>query len=332
MKFQKLEAFEKHFKEAYPQHLSTVYAIISPQEGERKKILSSLIQLLEKDCDFKRCQEVKETIDHLNNGSLFSQKVAACFDGVHLLLKTELELLIDYISFPNPEGILLLGGENAKQISELYKKGKKEIVILDLSKEKPWEEKQRLQKWVVQMLSAQKKDISSEAVDLLFKRLPADRILLQQELDKLICYTLDRPAITRADVEVLCSPMVDLNVFEFAQGLIWGKPPSIPHLNDLSVILPIIGLLRSQLEMGLKMGALLKKGAGQEEIGQVFPRLWPKALQQCLNGTRQKGLSFFKKGLMALFELELGLKTSRAKPGVLFTAFCSQIISEATVS
>jgi len=325
MKFQKLEAFEKHFKEAYPKHLSSVYAVICGQESERKKILTSLIHLLEKECDLKKCHLAKEALEHLNSGSLFSGKVAAVLEGVDSLLESEIELLNKYVMAPNPMGHLLLGAGSSKNITALYAKGKKEMVILDLSAEKPWEERQRLQKWIVQTIHAQKKTVLPDAVEALLDRLPSDRLLLTQEIEKLLCYAADRKEITRADVEAICSSSIEQNHFQLAQQLIWGGLKTVPEIDDLATLLPLVGLMRNQLEMGLKIATLLSKGAGQEEISAAFPRLWPKALQQCIDGARALSASYFKAGLMNLFDLELGLKTSQGQPEVLFTIFCAKL-------
>jgi len=328
MKFQKLEAFEKHFKEAFPQHLSAIYVVVSAQENERKKILSSLVQFLEKEADLKKCSQVKDVLGHLNGGSLFSGKTAALLDGVDLLLDSEVQQLTQYVTAPHPQGQLLLGAANGKNISTLYEKGKKEMVILDLTQEKPWEEKQRLQKWLVQTIHAQKKQIAPDAVEALFERLPSDRILLSQEMEKLLCYVGEKPSITRSDVETICSSSIEYNFFQIAQQMVWGGLKTLPDFNDVAVLLPLIGMLRNQLEMGLKMATVLKKGASQEEISAAFPRLWPKALQQCVDGARKLGIDYFKQGLIDLFEFELGLKTSVSKPEILFTIFASKLRSD----
>ncbi|NGX38333.1 MAG: hypothetical protein K1000chlam2_01506 [Chlamydiae bacterium] len=327
MKFQKLEVFEKHFKEAYPQHLSSAFVVVCSRESERKKILASVIHMLEEMTDFKRCFLIKDALEHLNAGSLFSGKMGAIFDGVEGLLKAEVELLAHYLKAPNPEGHLVLGAANAKAVNDLYKKAKKEMVVLDLSGEKPWEEKQRLSKWVVQTLHAKQKKVSPEAVDALLGRLPGDRLLLQQELDKLTCYVGERSEVTKGDVEAICSASDEQNLFQIAQGLVWGQQQSVAQVKDISQLLPLVSQVRNQLEMGLKMTALLKVGSSSEEIAKAFPRLWPKALQQCLEGARKKGSDFFKRGLLSLFDLEFGLKTNLGRPDVLFAIFSAKILS-----
>lgn len=321
MKFQKIAPFEKHFKESYPDHLSPIYLVVCPKEGERKKILASLASFLERDSDFKRCPTIKDTVQHLMSGSLFSGKMGALFDGVEQLLKGEVEPLIQYSKKPNPSSYLILGAASSKNVADLYKAGKKEMVVLDLSSEKPWEEKQRLQAWVVQFVHSRKKKITPDAVEALFEQLPPDRLLLQQEVEKLLTYMGDRQEATRKDVATICSTGLEEKPFQVAQTIAFGKLEGVPQFDDVSTLLPLVASLRNQLEMGLKMCALLKKEASHQDIEAAFPRLWPKALNQALEGAKRKGAPFYKGALQDLFELELGLKSNAARPAALFTRF-----------
>ena len=326
MKFQKLEPFEAHFKESFPKHLAPVFAIVCPKEQERKKVSYSIAKTFEKETDYKKCSTIKEALQHLQSQSLFSGKVAAFFDGAETLLKEEVELLKLYIASPNPQGHLLLGSSAAKNISELYKKGKKVMVILDLTAEKPWEEKQRIKTWAFQVVQANKKQITPDALETLLNQLPPDRLLLSQELEKLFCYVGSRKTIEKADIQAISSSSKEHNIFQIAQTLVFGNLPQIPPIHDISTLLPLIFQLRNQFEMGLKMCALLQKGTNREEIGKEFPRLWPKALQTALDGANRKKTPFFKRGLLSLYDLEFGLKTSLGKPHILFAKFCGEVL------
>ncbi len=297
--------------------------MVCPRDGERKKILEELFEKLQSISDAKKCLTIQDAISHLQGGSLFSGKVASYFDGLDQLLKGEMELLSKYIRSPSQSGHLLLGATSVKSTTDLYKIGKKEMVILDLSKEKPWEEKDRHTKWVVHTFAKAKKKITPDAVATLLERLPSERLLLQQEIDKLLCFCADRAEVTRKDVEAISSISIEMNLFHLARDLVWGRIRSIPDLSDVSFLIPLVSQLRSQMEIGLKMGALLKRKASQEEISKAFPRLFPKALIEAQEGTLRKGEGYFRSGLRNLFELEFGLKTSLARPEVLFTRFCA---------
>lgn len=319
MKFQKLSAFEKHFKEAYPKHLSPIYVVVCPQESERKKILSTLASLLLPHADFKRCSQIQEAIEHLNSGSLFSTQMAAEFNGIDQLLKGEMELLGRYIGAPNRGACLVLSSSRMKEVSSLYLKGKQEMVILDLSSEKPWEEKERLRSWIAQVVASEKKRIAPEAIEEMLVRLGSDRILLEQELNKLFCFVKSRQEITLSDVRLLCSEGGEEAAYPLARALVWEGKGFRSEGVEVAFCLQLVGAIRSQLEIGLKMSALLKKGEG--EIATAFPRLFPKQLTQCIEGTKRRKEPFFKKALVALFELELGLKSSKGRADILLSQF-----------
>ena len=324
MKFQKTLPFEKHFKDSLPHHLSPIYIVVCPMEGERKKLLSSLVSIIERDADFKRASTARAAIEHLRASSLFSGKMGALFDGVDQLLKGEMEPLLRYVSSPSPSSILILGASSSKNVSDLYKIGKKEMVILDLSLEKPWEAKERITRYIIQLVRSQKKEILPSAIESMFEMIPLDRLLMQQEVEKLITFIGEKKEIDREDVKAICSISLEENPFQLAQTIAFGTLDKVPKLEEISILLPLVSSLRSQLEMGLKMTALLAKGASKEEMGLAFPKLWPKALESCLDGARKRGSPFFKKALLALFDFELGLKSSKAKPATLFTLFCAR--------
>lgn len=326
MKFQKYEPFEMHFKESFPQHLAPIYVVVSPKPHERKKILSALIKRLEGRSDFKRCVTMKEAVEHLHSRSLFSQKMGASLDELEGFLQEEKELLEAYVEKPNSEGYFLVGASSSSSISELYKKGKKEMVVLDLSSEKPWEEKDRIKTWAVQCVQSRQKRISPQVIDFFLEQLPLDRGLLQQELEKLFCYVGPRDVIQKEDIEAISTVSKEENFFKVAEQMVFGTISHVPEYSDLQTLLPLIGMLRKNLETGLKMGLLLERGASREEISKSFPKLFPKTLQLCIDGAHIRKTPFFKKGLIALFDLEFGLKTSLGKPGVLFTKFCGELL------
>lgn len=322
MKFQKLETFEKHLKEAYPQHLSSVYIILTTNEEQWKKILSNSLGLFKHDYDEKRCPSLNDVFSHINGRSLLSTKSLAVFENLDDLSSNEIEALVTYLKNPNPHALLLMGSSNGKNVTQLYKSSKKEIVILDLSEEKPWDEKARVQKGVVQTLHQEGKQIDVDAVE---KLLEGDRASLDQEIAKLLCFVADRKSITRKDVETICCKSEEEVSFEHAKNLVWEGSKKPPYISDISILLSFIGQLRSQLEIGLKMAAMLSQGKSPDEIATAFPRLFPKALKQCIDGARIKKTDYFRNGLIALFNLEFGIKTSLGKPEVLFSIFCAKL-------
>ena len=132
MKFSKIEAFVKHLTEALPEHPSPLYYIFIPDPFEREYLAKRLIASLQvsylrlTDATFK---------EHFNAPSFLDEGKAILCD----------ELTLE--SLPKMrEKILILTGS---QPLPSFKSHEKEAVSLDLSGEKPWDRKSRLQQWLI---------------------------------------------------------------------------------------------------------------------------------------------------------------------------------------
>lgn len=322
MKFENIEAFEKHVNSSFS--LSAIYLIVSPQEGKRKKMASLLLSIWKKGCDLQRGATLLEAVQHVRSHSLLFPQMAAVYETSEGLTQEELHMLGEYVKKPAPGSYLLVTFSTAQQAEKVYQQGKQEVVMLDLSSEKPWEEEERRKKWIVQHMKGKK--ISAEAVELLSTWFPSDLLRLEQEIEKLVCFLGERPTVQKEDVVSLCEPMDEQAIsFQFAKELVWKRCPALMERHELSTLLPLVGQLRHQLEVGLKMTSWMERGEGQEEIAQRVNMRLGKWFSECWQAARLRKTTFFQEGLKRLFALEYGLKTSRSHPEVLFTQFCAEL-------
>lgn len=297
--------------------------MVCPDKEERTFIFFSLSERFAHLGDMKKGETLEEALIHLNSTSLLNERVVAAFESSAPTQK-EIEQLEHYIKHPNPHGHLLLAV--GKLPSQIYNQGKKDIILIDLTMEKPWDQKDRIKKWAFRKIAAANKRITPDALDALFERLPPERFLLEKEIDKLFCFIDEKDQITRDDVTAICCDLLEKNLFQLADEIVWGKLTDIPLQKDLAQLLPLIGILRNSYEMGLKMGVFLQRGVSSQEIAKHFSKLRPRVLEKRLQIVRRKGETHFSRGLKQLFELELGLKTSFGPPELLFARFCTKAL------
>ncbi len=314
MKLQKFEALEKHLFEAHPDHLSSLYLIACPREGERQRLVSQVAESIRskrEPCILKRAGELQEALDFVGAPSLFGENLVATAE----VSKDQSALLVAYARAPARGCHLVLGIENGKQAGELYQLTMRELLLLDLSAETPWDRRHRLSHWVAQCVGKEGKKMAPALVEALVQRTDLDLSSLQQELEKLLCYIGDRGEIEKEDLEAICiSSTAQISGFQLAEKLIEGtyRPPY--HVRDLSELLPLIGQIRYLFEVGLKLTSQLEKGE--------------RPVDKNLSLVRKRKSYFFINGLSALFQLELGAKRSLATPQLLFDRFCAEVFSE----
>ncbi len=333
MKYQNLAAFEKHLHQAAKVHLSRVFLIVSSCSYERKKIYEKILAAVRmKELDLALSMEealegdLEERISGLNTSSLLGGTQILYLDGIDKLKKNGLALLSGYIAHPSPFAYLVLGANATKNLSDLYTQGKKELIVCDLSEEKPWDRKERLKRFLIDEAAKAGKRWQGEAVEHLLENVGLQMSSLDQELAKLLAYCGERGELTLKDVRLLCSAEKNSTLWQLAEAIVWSEePPRIDKAADLSLLLPLVSLLRQQLQQGMVLSILLERGAAHAEISHHLPTLKASALDKMLPAARGRTSAFFRKALDLLFEIELMAKNSSFEPSFILDLFIAKI-------
>jgi DNA polymerase-3 subunit delta len=282
LKFQSVESFEKHLKEAAPLHPSTIYLIVSGQAEERKKWIAMLAEALQKKIFYAGA--VKEALFHLNSFSLFEKGALVVLDPVD-----DIAALLDYVVKPAPSSYLILGADNLKKYDALYDAGKKEMVVFDFSAEKPWQREKRLKKQIALQAIKAGKTVPPAVIEALFEGAPLDWGILEQEMEKLLSYVGDRKELRVEDVQAVSRGGKAQNSWKIAEALV--RQGILPNPLEEIDLFGLIGQMRFLLEKGL--------------LGEMEPL-------------------FAKKGLRALFDLELSAKNGSSDPHLLLALFAGR--------
>ena len=260
---------------------------------------------------------LKASLEELNTLSLFSGEKVLYLNGIDKLKKGDLALLTAYVEKPSSSSYLILGSASSKGMADLYTKGKKELIACDLSDEKPWELKNRLKKMIVDQADQSKKRFSPDAVDHLLELVGPSLPNLEQEVNKLITYAMERSYISLADVQLLCSAQKTPHLWELVEQIVWGSGPcKIEETVDLSLLL---------LQHGMTVATLVERGVPFHEMAPYLPTVKPAALEKLLSPARQRPIGFFKRALDLLFETELMAKNSGFDPGWILDLFVSKL-------
>lgn len=329
VKFQNSIAFEKHLKEASGHPLSAVFMILGLPEFERKKIIEKIETILkEKKPSLEKVMldasntSVETLLQHLRSPSLFSKDSLYVLEGVEKIPSASIDPLGEYLAAPFLGNTLILSGNTLKNQAALYNVGKKEMLVLDLSEEKPWERRDRLQRWLVLEAAKEGKTLKAEAAAHLFTQVGLDYARLQQELIKLLCFTYERKSVEKEDVEKLISSQAPLNNWQLSENLVWQEDVEIAStLIDPSFVLGLIGQIRYHLELGIQIAYYLKEGLTPHEIAGRFPTFKKASFERALPVVKKRKEHFFKEALKALFDLELACKSTGLAAPLLFEHF-----------
>ncbi len=308
LKFQDVKAFDKHLSQGVSFQLSRVFLVVSPCPYERRRIVDKVvaaIRVKEGEVHFQGVDaksSIEGVIGELNTMSLFKSKQVLYLDGVDKVKGESLDLLCDYAAKPSAFSYLVLGASAFKGVSELYSKGKRELVVCDLSQEKPWERKARLKGMLVEDLLKEGKQLSPEAWECLLENRELSLQALQSQLDKLLAYAGERSHLNLQDVQALCPSQKSLGLWELTEALAWKE--AFPKCDETtsSLLLPLLFQLRTQMQWGLSVALLLEGGVQPQDIRHQFPEIRPAVLDKIFHGAEDTE-AVFSSGFCIFFSM-----------------------------
>ncbi len=302
MKFNTLIAFEKHLNKAMPSHLSDVYLIIDPEHYMQRKLALTVTQKGESlECYNAEGLSLGEMKQAIEMGSLFELKKCCVFLGIEKLSKACLDSLEKAIKTPNPQVRIVL---SASQMTPLCQKILKSVVTLDLSAEKPWDRDRRLTDYVCHSLKKESLFISTALAELVVKMTGGQVSIIDQEIEKLICYLKNKKEVKREDLSILHSND-QYSIFKVGECLLERRLKDALSLihSQAYPIIPLIYTLRNLFQRALSL-----KELNQNDIGTYFPMLKGKFLEKNLAWVKSFSKAQFKKALLILFEMEVMTK------------------------
>lgn len=297
MKYTKIDPFEKHLDEALPNHPSEVYFLLMEDPFERRYLAEKLGRRLGLPLTIVPDETL---LEELESPSMFAEKGAMLCDEVS---SKELPL--------GPEWVLILTGKTAPPC---YKKLEKVGVTLDLTGEKPWDRKSRLQRWLLDHAREKGKTLTVDGAAYLVEFSHADFALLYQELEKALVFAGEERTLSLPMIQTICSLDPEQSGWQLSEAVVWG---GVAHLGETDLY-SLVGQLRYQLQQGLLVAQ-----------GKETPRAAPKKVEKI----RRAGLdaTYYMDGLKELFQLEMKMRSNVSDQKLLFDHFRAKLAARRNV-
>ena len=324
MKFNNIKAFEKHLASASPEHLCQLYFILGKEGFERKAAFEKLRTYYFKgqkaDAFSVKTFEgerfsLAELMGELNAGALFAKKRIVLLQDAEKLDKASMQRLEGYFEKPNNSICLVISAASVNHSTNFYKKGEMAGIVLEMAEEKPWEKEKSIHLWIAEVLAAENRRISQPASQRLVKLLGPQQSVLQNELQKLICYIGDRKEIQVEDIAAITTTLSVETGWQLGDA-IFGRDTasalriSKSMLNDGVPFILLLRQLRSQFQTGMHISGILAQGGTPGDITEKLPNLRGVILERNMRMAQGYGLKRYKEGLLKIDEIELQSKNS----------------------
>lgn len=131
------------------------------------------------------------------------------------LFKSGGEKMAEYLSEPNETAFFVFNESEVDKRSKLFKT----VQSKGYTTEFAIQDESTLKRWIAGMLAKDDKKITENTLQLLLTKTGTDMDNIQMELEKLICYCMDREVITDADVEAVCTTRISSHIFDMINAI-----------------------------------------------------------------------------------------------------------------
>lgn len=131
------------------------------------------------------------------------------------LFKSGGEQMAEYLNSQNDTTVFIFVESEVDKRSKLYKAVSNNGSVIEFTAQ----DENTLKRWVAGILGREGKKITESTVQLFLTKTGTDMENIYMELEKLICYCIDKEVVTAEDVEAVCTVRISNHIFEMVDAI-----------------------------------------------------------------------------------------------------------------
>lgn len=252
----------------------------------------------------------KEIIDLAETLPFFADRRVILIENSGFF-KNTCEDLAEYLAQIAPSAYFIFAEEEVDKRSKMFKAAKKVGAVVEFSAQN----EELLTRWVLSRIKKEGKNITGNVMQLLLSKTGTDMGNIDREVEKLLCYTLDRDVITAEDVEAVITEQVTNKIFEMVNAIAeHNQRKALDMYYDLLTLkeppMRILFLITRQFQILFNIRDMVRKGFDQQTMAKNAG-VPPFAVRR--NVTQAKGFTMkqLEQALTDGVDLEEAVKTGR---------------------
>ena len=157
---------------------------------------------------------VGEIIDLAETLPFFAERRVIFIENSSLF-KSGGEQMAEYLNSQNDTTVFIFVESEVDKRSKLYKAVSNNGSVIEFTAQ----DENTLKRWVAGILGREGKKITESTVQLFLTKTGTDMENIYMELEKLICYCIDKEVVTAEDVEAVCTVRVSNHIFEMVDAI-----------------------------------------------------------------------------------------------------------------
>ncbi len=210
---------------------------------------------------------VGEVIDLAETLPFFADRRAIFIENSGLF-KSGGENMAEYLLAPNETSFFVFTESEVDKRSKLYKTVQAGGCVVEFSAQ----DESTLKRWIAGVLKKEGKRISESTVNLFLQKTGTDMDNIYMELEKLICYCMERDVVEAIDVETVCTNRISNHIFDMINAIADRQlQHALKLYYDLLALkeppMRILFLIARQCNMLLQVKEMKAKGFDNKTMG-----------------------------------------------------------------
>lgn len=227
------------------------------------------------------------------------------------LFKSGGEKMAEYLTSPCESTFFVFSESEVDKRSKLYKA----VQAKGYAAEFAPQDESTLKRWIAGTLAKDGKKITENTVQMIISKTGTDMDNIRMELEKLVCYCMDRDVITDEDVEAVCTTRISNHIFDMINAIADKKKKEALELYyDLLALkeppMRILFLIARQCNMLLQTKELKSGGHDNRSIGAKIG-VPPFIAQKYVNQAARFKASTLQDAVGQCVEAEEAVKSGR---------------------
>lgn len=294
-----------------------MYLLYGEEAYLRKQYRDKLRKALAADGDTMNCSyfegkdiTVGAVIDLAETLPFFADRRVIVMENSGLF-KAGGEKMAEYLEEPAQTSYFVFAEKEIDKRSRLFKT----VSAKGMAAEFPEQNEATLKKWILGMIKKEDKRITEQSLELFLEKTGTDMENIRKELEKLMCYCMDKEVISGQDIEDICTHRVSSRIFDMINAIADRRQKKALDLYYELLALKepamrILFLIARQFNMLLQVKELKGKGYDNKTIGGKVGLQPFIAGKYAAQAAKFKG-SDLRKALEACVEAEEAVKTGR---------------------
>lgn len=265
---------QKLMEEIKSGQLKQVYVLYGEESYLRSQYRDKLKDALLGDGDAMNlhCFEGKnirsgEVIDLAETMPFFAQRRVIVLENSGLFAHGG-EELAEYLRAPSDTAFFVFVEPSVDKRSKLYKAATAKGRAIEFKTQ----DEAVLKRWALGFLKKENKKITEKDLNLFLEKTGSDMQNIRGELEKLLCYCMDKDVITAQDIDAICTRQVNNQIFDMINAVAERRQKAAMDLYyDLLTLkeppMRILFLIARQFNLLLQVKELKNKGYDANTIG-----------------------------------------------------------------